>query len=284
MDDSDQQRKQHEIPGYSTILPLGTGGEGRATQTRVPGFERSRQASLLTGHGPASNTSAMHGGPASGYGYYDEAAQPGSLPVPAAPLQYATEYSQEPQRHASYPGYGGGLMYGVAQQIPQNQPYDPVQPYQQQRRSATLDVLSTQFPGVSPFYVSGEPGGASGASVQSQPAPSQFPSLSFPQQSPAPRPSLATVYTPSMGDVQHSVGDQSMTGQDYVQGPSNYDAAYNQYQTALKRTFANIHNGQLMEAAQTLLEISDWLLTHAVELGTFPSKSLSSLSLLPSPR
>lgn len=47
----------------------------------------------------------------------------------------------------------------------------------------------------------------------------------------------------------------------------NYDAAYQWYQTSLKRTFEQVQNGQLAGAGQTLLEISEWLLTRAAELG-----------------
>jgi hypothetical protein len=56
-------------------------------------------------------------------------------------------------------------------------------------------------------------------------------------------------------------------GQGTSGSSSAYDPGYNWYQNSLKRTFEQIHGGQLAEAAQTLLEISDWLLGHAVELG-----------------
>ena len=48
---------------------------------------------------------------------------------------------------------------------------------------------------------------------------------------------------------------------------SKFDQAYNQYQEALKQTFENTRAGRLVEAGTSLLEISEWLLGHAAELG-----------------
>lgn len=46
-----------------------------------------------------------------------------------------------------------------------------------------------------------------------------------------------------------------------------FDRAYVQYQEALKQTFENTREGRLAEAGQSLLEISEWLLGAASELG-----------------
>ena len=60
----------------------------------------------------------------------------------------------------------------------------------------------------------------------------------------------------------HDVIEQQEVAQD-----SGYDEAYNQYQNALRQTFENTRSGRLIEAGQSLLEISEWLLGHAAELG-----------------
>lgn len=57
--------------------------------------------------------------------------------------------------------------------------------------------------------------------------------------------------------------------QDLAPEPSNYDDAYNQYQQALRQTFENTRCGRLVDASQSLLEISEWLLGNAVDLGMF---------------
>ena len=55
--------------------------------------------------------------------------------------------------------------------------------------------------------------------------------------------------------------------QDTAQDPSGYDEAYNQYQNALRQTFEDTRHGKLIEAGRSLLDLSEWLLGHAVELG-----------------
>jgi hypothetical protein len=50
-------------------------------------------------------------------------------------------------------------------------------------------------------------------------------------------------------------------------GTSQLEHAYTTYQTALKAIFQNIIQGRLAVAAESLLEISEWLLGHVVDLG-----------------
>lgn len=265
MDDSDQ-RKQNAIREYTGIPPLGPAGDTRTRQSGRPGQERSGQVPMLSGH---RSSPTMPAGNTSGYVYYEEGPQTASLPLPQGTLQYQTEFSQDHQRQQTFSQYGSGLMYGIPQQLPHSQSYDPVQPYQQRRRSTAIEVLSTQFAGVPSFYAAGEPTTAPAATVPSQQAPAQFTShQTFPQQSSGTRSTLGPVYAPTMSEVQQIGATQPMTASsDFSQGTPNYDADYGQYQTALKRTFENVRNGQLAEAAQTLLEISEWLLTHADALG-----------------
>ena len=47
----------------------------------------------------------------------------------------------------------------------------------------------------------------------------------------------------------------------------NFDRAYNEYQSALRKTFERACAGAIIEAGDSLLEISRWLLGHATELG-----------------
>ena len=67
-------------------------------------------------------------------------------------------------------------------------------------------------------------------------------------------PEAAAAPTPEEGEAQD-------------QDSGAFDRAYAQYQEALKQTFENTRDGRLVEAGQSLLEISDWLLGAASELG-----------------
>lgn len=265
MDDSDQQRKQNAIRGYSGVPPLGSTGDGRPRQSGRPGQERPGQVPILSGH---RTSPTMATGNASGYVYYEEGPQTSSLPLPHTTLQYPPEFTQDHQRQQTFSQYGPGLMYGITQQLPHSQSYDPVQPYQQRRRSAAIEVLSTQFAAGPTFYVPNEPVSAAAATVQSQSATTTFPSQTYPQQPSGARTPLATVYAPTMGDVQQIGAPQPIAAApEYNQSPPNNGADYGQYQTAVRRTFEQIRSGQLAEAAQSLLEISAWLLANAAPLG-----------------
>lgn len=71
-----------------------------------------------------------------------------------------------------------------------------------------------------------------------------------------------------MGGIPQ-VAPEIMEEEDFqAQGPG-MEAAYTAYQTALKEIFQNIINGRLGEAAQSLLEVSEWLLGHVGDLGAF---------------
>jgi hypothetical protein len=70
-----------------------------------------------------------------------------------------------------------------------------------------------------------------------------------------------------------------MEEQEFGQGSSAFDQAYDQYQSALKQTFLDTRSGHLIEAGISLEKVSDWLLSHAAELGIIlalhPSKPCS---------
>lgn len=49
--------------------------------------------------------------------------------------------------------------------------------------------------------------------------------------------------------------------------PGSLEEAYDRYHTALKEIFHNIRSGLLTEASQSLLQVSDWLLSNVGDLG-----------------
>lgn len=63
-----------------------------------------------------------------------------------------------------------------------------------------------------------------------------------------------------------ATADVSLDEQEYP-ATSGLDEAYASYQTALKEIFQNVTNGILQAASESLLNVSDWLLSHVTELG-----------------
>jgi hypothetical protein len=195
-------------------------------------------------------------------------------------LQYQPEYAQEPQRQQAqqtpqqqqpqYAQYGQNMVYGMTQQGTPQSPYEAVPQYQS-RQSAAVDTLSNQF-GVPQYFAPGEPTSAGVPAAHTQYLTSQIQPATYPQQSPTGRTTLAPPFPASMAEFS-SVGSENLQQQEYGQETPAYDdaynAAYNQYQHALKQTFSNTRDGRLIEASQSLLDISEWLLGHAQDLGKF---------------
>ncbi len=263
MEGDDQQRRQNDQSGYAA---RGFGQNTAQQQSGGSASDRYRQPLALASRDPTSIPSGGRSGNVQGYGSYGyaEQSQFGAPSLPSNSMQYQTDYPQHPQRQPQqqFPQYGSGLLYSV-QQAPPQSPYEGVPQYQP-RQSAAIEVLSTQF-GVPQYFAPNEPTSAPGPAVPQPYAPTQF--LTYPQQSSIGRSSLGQTYATGMAEFAQPGAPEVLEQQELAQEPSSYDDAYNQYQNALRQTFENTRGGRLVEAGHSLLEISAWLLGHAVELG-----------------
>lgn len=268
MENNDPRQRQNNPPGYA-------GQQGLIqTPTQYPavsGSDRYRQTPL-TAQSPTSAPSSGSRANPQGYGYaYGEstqfvgsAIQPGALPYPQ---EYAQDQQRTPQQYSQY---GQNIMYNVPSQQPAapQSPYESVQPYQP-RQSAAIEVLSTQFGVPQQYYVAGEGGPTSAptTAMATQNVPSQYPPLGYTtQQSPVGRETIAPAYTAGMNDSNQGSSQGAFPQSNNAQGGSEFDTAYSQYQTELKRTFQHVRDGRLSEAGVSLLTISGWLLGNAEAL------------------
>ncbi|KAI9826883.1 MAG: hypothetical protein M1832_005822 [Thelocarpon impressellum] len=205
----------------------------------------------------------------SGYGMYGEPPQFATPAVPGGSMQYQAGYAQEPHKQEELPQYRPNIMYNMPQQAHPGEPYGTAQQhqYEQPRQSGPVDALSSQFAGTSQFFVQSEPGITQGIALPSQQAPSPFIHVAYHQQGSAGPAHEAQRYQSGMPGPSQETTPNPATGHQFAQPAPSYDDEYEQYRTALKRTFENTRNGQLVEAGQSLLWISEWLLSHAVDLG-----------------
>lgn len=188
------------------------------------------------------------------------------------PISYQSDYSPDPQsRQPSYQSsaYTSNVVYNPIQQT--NSQYTSMQQYPGPRhQTAAIEVLSSQFSGApQPYYGGNDSPIASAVTPHSHhPPTSQFSSPSYSQYSPAAqRPALSYSATPDLQQQQPPTSEPPVEEEAGSQQNSPLDEAYAQYQNALKRTFINMRDGRLGEAGASLLTISDWLLSNAVELG-----------------
>ncbi|KAK2796953.1 hypothetical protein FQN51_008919 [Onygenales sp. PD_10] len=204
-----------------------------------------------------------------GYGYtespsYSAPSLPGGT-LQSGGLQYQPNFSTSPRNQQQrLPQYDSDMVYNIT---PQDQPqasYEAVSHYPP-RHSAAIEVLATQF-GVPQYFPSDEPTVA-GVSDQYLTA-AQVQSTAYSQPASLTRATTATTLPEMMTDFHPSSAAEPIDNQEFPREPSSgFDDAYNQYQQALRQTFENTRAGRLAEASQSLLEISEWLLGNAADLG-----------------
>ncbi|KAF8534614.1 hypothetical protein BDD12DRAFT_755818 [Trichophaea hybrida] len=198
--------------------------------------------------------------------------QPGEHPYSGQqynPIPYQADYPQDSQtRQQPFPSYGD---YNIPGQTT-NQTYAPMQSYPP-RQNTAIEVLANQFSGPPQYYVPGDsstPVGPSPTPHHHQQPPSQFSSPTYSSQYSPATTRLPHPYTSSIPDLNPPAVSEPAEDAEYAQQQHQaaaLDDAYAQYQTALKRTFQNMREGRLGEAGTSLLAISNWLLSNAVELG-----------------
>ena len=277
MEGDEQRRRHYERTSFTRgYVPDAGARPGNTTSvqnvrgSQREGADRFRQGQLMTSRPP---TTATMGANAStqditsfAYPNPQQYASP-QVQGQGSSFQYQPEYAQDPQRQQPYPQqYNPQLMYGVPQpQAPPQSPYDAV-PQFQPRQSAAVEVLSNQF-GVPQYFTPG-----AGGNTTAPPAvPPQYPSaqyqqpIQYPPASGLDRSTLASTY-PGM-DPEFPQSSEAEPSEIQQRPPDQYDVFYSQYQRALRVTNENAARGRLVEAGESLLEISEWLLGNAEGLG-----------------
>lgn len=183
---------------------------------------------------------------------------------------------QQPQQFASYEPE---MVYNLNQQGQAQETYGVVPQYQT-RQSAAIEALSTQF-AVPQYFPPAEPTGTGVHAVVSPylTTPQVQSSAAYNHTSPIgrssagqPFPTTMAEFTPvgTTGRLEQQPPPQQPQPQPSSE-PTSVEEAYGQFQHALRETFDRTRAGRLPDAGRSLLEISDWLVTNARELGMFLS-------------
>ncbi|OAX79327.1 hypothetical protein ACJ72_06354 [Emergomyces africanus] len=278
MDGDSHQRKKHDPPGYQTGSGPTQHPARHFSGSSADRFRQQQQPEPVRGLGAdggmipqeRASTFSAYGS----YGYTDSPSygtptlQSGTLQ--SGGLQYQPNFPsassrnqqpQQPQQRLSH--YEGEMVYNIPQAQPQP-PYEGVSHYQP-RHSTAIEALGTQF-GVPQYFQADGPAVAAGRD--------QYLTASHVQSTPYSQPAPLSCATTSstlpeiMVDLQASTDPERLNHAEVPrESPSNFDDAYHQYQQALRQTFENTKSGRLVDASESLLEISAWLLGNATELG-----------------
>ncbi|KAL1953112.1 hypothetical protein VTO42DRAFT_3592 [Malbranchea cinnamomea] len=186
--------------------------------------------------------------------------------APASSRQHPSQatqqhHEQQGQQHHRVP-YDASMVYNLAPQAQPQAPYDGNSSYPP-RHSPAIQVLATQF-GVPQYFGADEP---AGAGVSGQYLTSQVQTAPYSQPPSAVRSTTASAYSEAMPGLTHTVTSEPLQPQEIQRETSNVDDGYQRYQQTLRQTFEYTRAGQLIEASNSLLEISEWLLGNVVQLG-----------------
>jgi hypothetical protein len=181
-----------------------------------------------------------------------------------------------PQDPAAFSPYDSTMLYGFGQQGPAQGHFEVVPQYPT-RQSAAIDVLSNQF--AVPQYFAPEESAGSGVAALSPYLNAQLQPYN---QGPMARPNTTQSFSAPISDFS-AIGSGSMNRLDQPQTESqqqqsdqpSLEEAIGRYQRILRRTFDQTRAGRLVEAGGSLLEISDWLVTNARDLGKMHSSPVS---------
>ncbi|MCJ1434121.1 hypothetical protein MMC27_003487 [Xylographa pallens] len=264
----DPQRRQYEQSGYPSNRAYGQAPRAGPGNDLSDRYRQVQMSSVRPPTSAPQTSQAVQSQGIAGYGY-TQGQQQFTPQLQDTSMQYQADFTQEPTRVHQFPQYSPHLMsYNIPQQAPQQAAYEPVQQFQP-RQSAAVEVLSTQF-GVPQYYPTSESSSAPTLAQQYASAPFQQ-QMAYQQSAQTSRSAVPATFAVGIADYEQpplpDVLEQQQQQQQEQPDNSGYDAAYNQYLEALRRAFQDIRDGRLIEAGQCLLEISEWLLGHAGELG-----------------
>ncbi|KAK2749440.1 hypothetical protein FQN57_006374 [Myotisia sp. PD_48] len=208
---------------------------------------------------------------------YPEPTPYNSSQLQSGPLQYQQGFSgsrnpsqatqqhhqspQEPQSHQQrLPQFDPGMVYNMT-------PHAQAQSsYYQPRHSAAIEVLATQF-GVPQYFPPDESAGSAGATSQYL-SPQDQPS-GYSQLRPVSRANVETSFPENIpGFNPTATSTEVIERQETTHRPtSSMEEGYARYQQMLRQTFHDVQAGRLHTASESLLEMSEWLLGNAGELG-----------------
>ncbi|KAK3997654.1 hypothetical protein QBC44DRAFT_229280 [Cladorrhinum sp. PSN332] len=268
MDDSRGQRRQNDPPTYSRQHHPALQAQAGQDRRSFTGTQRDSRFQATSLNSSPSGAARGMGG-STGYGTYYQDSSTTAFPTTAMPqgaMSYhhsGADYGQPDSRQTqSFAGtYNPTMMYNVQQAAGQQSAgvYDG-QGFSS-RQAAGLPMMTDV---TAPYFSSEPTNTAATSALQAQAQTSSTPQVYQ-------QPGLHGYSTGSMGAIggmttQTTPAAEVRMEEEYT-ASGGLDEAYASYQTALKGIFKDIRNGVLASASESLLNVSDWLLTHVIELG-----------------
>ncbi|TRX95315.1 hypothetical protein FHL15_003646 [Xylaria flabelliformis] len=273
MDDNARRRRQEQASSSSSSRYVMNDPNAARRPYGMAGLDRYRNATASSSTSPPAPRSM--GGATSYSGYYQEPSAAFSQSIPQSTIAYQPEYAHDSRQTQGYGAYNTSMLYNVPQASAQSSVYDTNQQFSS-RQSGGLQMMPTDV--AAPYFPSEPTNAAATAGLQPQTASSSTTAVY--QQSPADQRMLQQSYPSAMApmgsmaqaEAEQIVEEEEEEQQQQYTAPapaqtSQMGEAYEQYQSALRDIFTNIQNGVLQNAGESLLGVSEWLLTKVVDLG-----------------
>ncbi|KAI1754448.1 hypothetical protein F4782DRAFT_31574 [Xylaria castorea] len=270
MDDNARRRRQEQASSSSSSRYVINDPNAPRRPYGIAGLDRYRHAAASSTSPPAPRSM---GGATSYSGYYQEPAAAFSQSIPQSTIAYPPEYAHDSRQTQGYGAYNTSMLYNVPQASTQSTVYDANQQFPS-RQGGGLQMMP---PDVAAPYFPGEPTNAA-ATAGLQPQTASSSTTAVYQQSPTDQRMLQQSYPSAiapMGSLAQTEPEQIVEDEEYTAAApaaapaqtSQMGEAYEQYQGALREIFTNIQNGVLQTAGESLLGVSEWLLSKVVDLG-----------------
>ncbi|ERT02350.1 hypothetical protein HMPREF1624_00648 [Sporothrix schenckii ATCC 58251] len=222
---------------------------------------------------------------AAGYsGYYQEAPESAYAAGHGAMAysEQSTDYAQDArQAHGfanTYNPSGPQLLYGVQPAAGQGAVFDTTQAYSSRQHGGGMQIITPDV--TTPAYYTSDSATSGAVSLHTQAAHGGSAAAVYQHQGAADsRGHVAAAYGAGMVPLPSTTSSQPTSSTDpgassgsAVAAPSSQDYAetnesYTAYQRTLKDVFKNTKSGALAPASESLLSISDWLLSRVEALG-----------------
>ncbi|KAI0457853.1 hypothetical protein F5B21DRAFT_53783 [Xylaria acuta] len=267
MDDNARRRRQEQASSSSSNSRYVINDPNAPRRPYgVASLDRYRHAAAGSTSPPAPRSI---GGATSYSGYYQEPGGGFSQSIPQSTIAYPPEYAHDSRQTQGYSAYNTSMLYNVPQASAQSTVYDANQQFPS-RPGAGLQMIPGDV--ATPYFPSEPTNAAATASLQPQTASSSTTAVY--QQNPTDQRMLQQSYpsniTP-MSALAQAESEQVVEDEEYTATApaqtSQMGEAYEQYQGALRDIFTNIQNGVLQTAGESLLGVSEWLLSKVSELG-----------------
>jgi len=266
--DGHGQRDQHGRP-IQQGANYGQGFRSNIGSSTGDRYGLQAQAQIPPGPSYGSTQSTPEQRPGSAhYGYAQNQPQ-FAAQLQGNPMQFPSDFVPDAARNQQYQSFMPSMMSYMPQQTPSS--YDPMQAYSA-RQSAAVGADPREY-GVAQYYGNTRQQSGAGPATPSY-ATSSFQQPGMHYQTPT-QSNRRTSNPPSYGpgvseyapfDVSSLAAAQQ---QQQTQQPESRrtNDGYPEYLDNLRQTFQLVQQGRLVEAAERLMQISDWLLTHVEDLG-----------------